>query len=200
MTLLEGGPPVVLRAEAGGTVPGEHWLGPADDADRRLLVRCVGPVLDVGCGPGRHTVALAERGIPALGLDITEAFLAVARPRGAVVMRRSVFDRVPGAGRWGTALVLDANLGIGGDLPALLERLHELVRPGGLVLAEPARGPGVGPVRVEVGGSFGPWFPWVDIDEVALLAAVDRQAGFVVEERWTDEDRTFLALRRGPQP
>ena len=198
VSVIDPLPPVVLRGGAGKAVPGERWLGPADGVDHRLLDRCVGPVLDVGCGPGRHTVALAERGVPVLGVDITESLLAVARPRGAVVMRRSVFDRVPGTGRWGTALVLDANLGIGGDLAVLLGRLHELVRPGGLVLAEPAAGPGLGPARVEVGGAVGPWFPWVEVDEPTLLGAVETHGGFLVQDCWVDLGRTFVALTRAP--
>jgi SAM-dependent methyltransferase len=35
-------------------------------------------VLDVGCGPGRHARALAQRGIEVVGVDIAAAFLAVA--------------------------------------------------------------------------------------------------------------------------
>lgn len=35
-------------------------------------------VLDVGCGPGRHAHALAERGIEAVGIDISMAFLRAA--------------------------------------------------------------------------------------------------------------------------
>ncbi len=196
MSVLDTVAPVFLRGESGDVVRGERWLQPADGVDRRLLARCVGPVLDVGCGPGRHTVALAERGVPVLGVDITESLLAVARPRGATVLARSVFDRVPGTGRWGTVLVLDANLGIGGDLDTLLDRLHELLRPGGLVLAEPAAGPGAGAARVEVDGRPGPWFPWVDVDEEALVDTVGRRGGFCVQERWQDEGRTFVALIR----
>ncbi len=36
-------------------------------------------VLDVGCGPGRHAVELAEQGIRVVGVDISERFVAVAR-------------------------------------------------------------------------------------------------------------------------
>ena len=32
-------------------------------------------VLDLGCGPGRHAAALADRGIEVVGVDISEAFL-----------------------------------------------------------------------------------------------------------------------------
>jgi len=35
-------------------------------------------VLDVGCGPGRHSVELASRGIRAVGIDISERFIEVA--------------------------------------------------------------------------------------------------------------------------
>jgi SAM-dependent methyltransferase len=36
-------------------------------------------VLDVGCGPGRHSLALARRGIEVVGVDISTTFLDVAR-------------------------------------------------------------------------------------------------------------------------
>jgi SAM-dependent methyltransferase len=35
-------------------------------------------VLDVGCGPGRHSVELARRGIEAVGVDISQPFLDLA--------------------------------------------------------------------------------------------------------------------------
>ena len=36
-------------------------------------------VLDVGCGPGRHSHSLAERGFMVLGVDISDTFIDVAR-------------------------------------------------------------------------------------------------------------------------
>ena len=48
------------------TVPLNRWFGAIDRTDAGLLRQVRGPVLDVGCGPGRHVVALAERGVPAL--------------------------------------------------------------------------------------------------------------------------------------
>ena len=47
-------------------------------------------VLDVGCGPGRHTYALAERGIAVHGVDIAQTFIDLARdraPQGATFER-----------------------------------------------------------------------------------------------------------------
>jgi SAM-dependent methyltransferase len=43
-------------------------------------------ILEVGCGPGRHAHALADRGFDVLGVDISERFVALARetaPPGA---------------------------------------------------------------------------------------------------------------------
>lgn len=47
-------------------------------------------VLDVGCGPGRHAHALAERGIVVHGIDISRRFVELARrdaPDGATFER-----------------------------------------------------------------------------------------------------------------
>ena len=47
-------------------------------------------VLDVGCGPGRHTHELARRGIEAHGVDISQAFVDIASqsaPIGATFER-----------------------------------------------------------------------------------------------------------------
>ena len=38
-------------------------------------------VLDVGCGPGRHAFALAERGIEVHGIDISKTFVDIASRR-----------------------------------------------------------------------------------------------------------------------
>ena len=89
-------------------------------------------------GPDRAglTVALAERGIPALAIDITPYAVALARSSGALALQRDVFGRLPGTGRWETVLLADGNIGIGGDPAALLRRARDLLAPHGAVVAE----------------------------------------------------------------
>jgi SAM-dependent methyltransferase len=134
-------------------------------------------VLDVGCGPGRFPAALAATGRPALGIDTSAIAVAEARDRGAPVLRRSVFDPLPGEGRWGAVLLIDGNVGIGGDPVALLARTARLLRPGGTVVAEvdPRGRPSEAlTVRIEAPGvSPGAWFPWatVGVDGIAAVAA-----------------------------
>lgn len=48
-------------------------------------------LLDVGCGPGRHAVALAEQGHRVVGVDISDSFLDLARRRA---VEAGVGDRV----------------------------------------------------------------------------------------------------------
>jgi SAM-dependent methyltransferase len=153
----------------------DRWHTEADDVERALLAAVPDPVLDIGCGPGRLVAALAAEGRIALGVDPSPAAIAAAARRGIPALRRSVFDPLPGEQRWGTVLLLDGNVGIGGDPVALLARAASLLRPGGVVVAEveaPGTRTGTRTVRVESAAGAGPWFSWarVGADRFADLA------------------------------
>ena len=190
---------LLLRDEAGATrpVPLDVWLGPAGPVDERVLARARGPVLDVGCGPGRHVHALARRGVLAVGIDVSPAAVALARRRGAMVLEASIFDRIPGVGAWRTALVLDGNIGIGGHPDALLARLAALLAPGGAVLTE-LDPPGYGivreRVRLEEGDAASDWFAWARVGADAVDGPA-RAAGLRAVARWCDDGRWFTELR-----
>jgi SAM-dependent methyltransferase len=56
--------------------------GTRQEIDFLVEVLQLGPgsrVLDVGCGPGRHALELARRGISVVGIDISESFVRLAR-------------------------------------------------------------------------------------------------------------------------
>jgi SAM-dependent methyltransferase len=176
-------------------LPVQEWLT-GRPGDAALLDRCAGPTLDIGSGPGRLTVALAERGVPALGIDVTPYTVELCRAAGGLALHRDVFDRVPGTGRWQTVLLADGNIGIGGDPEILLLRVAELMRPRGQALVE-VTGPGTGTrtewVRLRsTAGSEG-WFRWaqVSLDDVSALTA---RCGLTVTDQWTEEARWFVTL------
>jgi SAM-dependent methyltransferase len=174
----------------------EHWLN-VRPGDASMVDRCNGPTLDVGSGPGRLTVALAERGIPALGIDVTPFAVHIARAAGALTLLRDVFGPVPGTGRWMTVLLADGNIGIGGDPVALLRRVSELLTSHGQALVE-VQPPGAAlrseQVRLRHGGQTSAWFPWayVGADQIAGLAV---DAGLQAAETWSAHGRWFTLLR-----
>jgi SAM-dependent methyltransferase len=170
--------PVVLRAEDGTALPLEpaRWHADPSVDEEVLLAGVDGPVLDVGCGPGRLVLALARRGVVALGVDPAPAACVLARRRGAPVLHRSIFDPLPGQGRWRTILLADGNVGIGGDPGRLLRRCRDLLAAEGTIVVEVEPPSGEGwqryRARLERGDRHGPWFTWavVDADGIATLA------------------------------
>ncbi|MFD9359660.1 hypothetical protein [Streptomyces sp. NPDC060031] len=96
-------------------------------------------------------------------------------------MSRSVFDPLPDEGRWGTALLIDGNIGIGGAPRRLPQRVREVVAPEGLLLVETTPGDVDERRRVRIHSGHRPVstvFPWA------------------VAERWTSaRGRHFVALR-----
>ncbi len=59
-----------------------RWSAAADRVDRSLLEGADGPVIDIGCGPGRMLVAARALGIPSLGVDVSAEAVAIARRSG----------------------------------------------------------------------------------------------------------------------
>ncbi|MET7937190.1 methyltransferase domain-containing protein [Streptomyces sp. NPDC005322] len=202
--LRAGRGPLFLRRADGWMLPleVERWCADADAADRTVLRRCRGPILDIGCGPGRLVAALALLGRPCLGIDVSRAAVARTVGAGGPALCRSVFDPLPGEGRWGTALLIDGNIGIGGDPKALLARVGRLVTPDGLLLVEvaPADVDERVQVRVDDGrGAMGTAFPWARVGAPALVRHA-RAAGWAAVERWTALGRDFLALQPSTTP
>jgi SAM-dependent methyltransferase len=174
-------------------LPLARWHGRATAADLLVLEQARGPVLDVGCGPGRHLEALAARGVPALGLDISATAVRLARRRGVRAVRGSVWGVLPGPRTWGTVLLLDGTLGLDGRPRALLRRASGLLAPGGCVLVEVDAGGAPGPVRLV--GADGPSAPfewaavgWGDLDALAA------SAGYAVGWRRRCGERGFARL------
>lgn len=100
-------------------------------------------VLDVGCGPGRHSHALARRGIRAVGVDVAHRFVELARdnaPPGAGFVRGDA-RRLPVAPASADAVICLCQGGFGllggggGELAALGEMAGALRVGGRLALS-----------------------------------------------------------------
>ncbi|MEB3980524.1 SAM-dependent methyltransferase [Mycobacterium sp. 663a-19] len=181
-----GGERCWIRHEDGElrVLPAHRWLGarrPEPDAvdevfDEAVTRMCVGPTIELGCGPGRLVARLIRRGVPALGVDRSAAAIRLAGRGGAAALLGDVFEPLPWAGRWQTVLLVDGNVGLGGDPRRILGRAAELLGRGGRCVAEfDAEAIGIRSrwVRLESAHDVGPWFRWasVGVDSAAALAA-----------------------------
>ena len=196
--LLGGSTQVVDRRGRRRAMPLTVWSGGVSAGDEGLLRACTGPTLDVGCGPGRLTAALTERAVPALGVDISAVAVRLTLERGGLAIQRSVFDVLPGRGRWHSLLLADGNVGIGGNPVALLARCRELICDQGTVLldlTEPGSGLLIEELRLIESGLISPPFRWCQLG-VDALGPVAAAAGLVIRDVWTMDGRWQAELAR----
>ncbi|THA56831.1 bifunctional 2-polyprenyl-6-hydroxyphenol methylase/3-demethylubiquinol 3-O-methyltransferase UbiG [Streptomyces sp. A1136] len=200
VALRSGRGPLFLRRGDGWLLPldVERWCEEPDEADWTVLDRCRGAVLDIGCGPGRLVSALAARGHRSLGIDVSPEAVALTARSGGTALHRSVFDALPGEGRWDTALLIDGNIGIGGDPAALLRRMAEVLAGSGTLVVECAEVEVDERCEVRVAdgrGGLGTPFPWARVG-TAALAAHASASGWALSHRWSVRGRAFVELTR----
>ena len=160
-------------------------------------------VLEIGCGTGCSTVALAEQGARVTAIDINESSLAVARERCALHGLEAEFQRANaealqttfGARRF-DAVVLVAVL----EHMTLLERLSamngawELLRPGGLWVCSET------PNRLwyfDDHTSLLPFYSWLPDDLAFRYSRFSPRSGFNAGFREATPEAALEFLRQG---
>ncbi len=133
-------------AELGDSL-GENYLrysftkGTAQEVEFLLDALDIRPgarILDVGCGPGRHAIALAEKGFAVTGIDVSGGFLEVARraaeERGVkVALFRQDARSMPFADEFDAVIsICQGGFGLMGDDDSLiLHRMAEALKTNG---------------------------------------------------------------------
>ncbi len=129
---------------------GAHYLHLYSHRDEQEAASCVaalerlrplgeGPVLDLGCGAGRHLPFLARRGVRGAGLDLSAPLLREAARNGAAAAEyplvRGDMRRLPlRDGSFAAVLSLFTAFGYFGRLAAhdaILQEIGRVLRPGG---------------------------------------------------------------------
>jgi ubiquinone/menaquinone biosynthesis C-methylase UbiE len=95
----------------------------------RLLGEGSGSLLDVGCGTGSYTAALAERGWDVTGVDISEDMLRLARERGVPGVNADATSLPFEDASFDSAISLFTNTDFD-DLAAAVREIVRVLRPG----------------------------------------------------------------------
>jgi SAM-dependent methyltransferase len=177
----------------------------------RALLACLAeqaeagaPIADLGCGPGHVAAWLADRGVAAVGIDLSPAMIAAGR-RDYPQAEFRVGDmlEIPAAeGELGAAIAFYSIIHLqAAELPRAFGEIHRVLRPGGLLL-----------VAFHIGAEVRHLDQWwghaVDVDfrfyqPSEIVGAVDR-AGFQTEMKLervsypgeVDTRRAYLLARR----
>ena len=113
-----------------------HW--PAHQ--KRAMKYARGRVLDIGCGAGRHSLYLQERGLDITGLDNSPLAIEVCKARGlkktAVLSVNQINSRL---GVFDTVLMMGNNFGLFGSFEGarrLLKKISKITSENGRIIAE----------------------------------------------------------------
>jgi SAM-dependent methyltransferase len=192
--------PEIVEREDGFTQSGagpEVYLSAPKDwplAERQAIPIMRGKVLDVGCGAGRVSLALQDRGVPVVGLDWSARAVEAARLCGVKEVRRGSIDHLERVIPQFDSIVLFGN---NFGLFRTPDHAHELLRewarrakpetriflestsayfggaPGFDRLyyrrnKEAGRPPGSVQLRYRYEGLTGDWFTWLFVSQVEM--------------------------------
>lgn len=127
-----------LNSGAGGAYLSQYKDWPAREKSALRLAK--GRVLDIGCGAGRHSLFLQEKGLVVTGIDISPFAIRVCRARGLKNTRVMSIEEVgPSLGKFDTILMLGNNFGLFSNKSKarmLLRRFLNLTNPKARIIAE----------------------------------------------------------------
>ncbi len=156
-----------------------------------------GRVLEIGSGPGWDADRLEDSGLTVRRTDVTQAFIDLQRARGKDVDRLDVISDDLG-GPYEAVVMLHVLQHVEPkDVPAVLNKVADALRPGACFLVSIPRGEGAG---WEIGESGRQYYRALRSTEELL----DALRGVGLEPEWTDQsvdDDGWLAVmarRRGP--
>ncbi len=108
--------------------------------ERKAMRYVRGKVLDIGCGAGRHSLYLQEKGFDILGMDVSPLAIKVCKLRGLKKVKRLSIDEINrNLGEFDTLLMFGNNFGLFESFNKarrLLKRFYKITSDRARIIAE----------------------------------------------------------------
>jgi len=109
------------------------------DLEKKSIRYAKGQILDIGCGVGRHSLYLQQKGYNVLAIDNSPLAVEVCKMRGVKNTKISSSSNLNfQKNSYDTVLLLGGNFGLGGTPEGtnkMLKQLHNTVKPEGIIIA-----------------------------------------------------------------
>lgn len=119
--------------------------GMLDAFAETVLASGLGPVADLGCGPGKVTAYLARRGVPAFGVDLSPEMVALARrahPHLEFTVGSMTAPAIDDDALGGILAYYSTHHTPPDQLPVVFGEFHRTLAPGGHVMVAGHTGAG----------------------------------------------------------
>jgi len=186
--------------------------------EKRAMEFVKGKILDVGCGAGRHSLSLQDRGLDVIGIDISPLAIKVCKLRGlkkARVMSIENVDFKPNS--FDTIIMMGNNFGLFGSFKKarrLLKKFYKMTSKNALIIAdtrdpyktdnpshleyhrlnrEKGRMGGQVKIRIRFRKCVGRWFDYLMVSKEEMKHIL-KGTGWKVEQFIDSENSQYVAI------
>lgn len=209
-----------------GSAPGSYFLeyDQWSPLEQQAINRARGRVLDIGCGAGRHSLYLQERGFDVTAIDNSPGAIEVCKQRGlhkAMVKPITDIDEFE-ANSFDTILMLGNNFGLFGDAEnakTVLEKMSRITSLEAQIIAgtrnpytttdsehleyhemnrQRGRMPGQIRMRIRYGKAVGMWFDYLFVSPEEMRQIVEKSEWQIKEFLESGDANYFAVIGRKP--
>jgi SAM-dependent methyltransferase len=193
----------------------EQWL----PLEKQAIEYAKGRILDIGCGAGRHSLYLQQKGFDVTGIDNSPGAIKVCKLRGlkkAIVRPATDVDKFKPKS-FETIIMLGNNFGLMGGFDQareILKKLYRITTPDVQIIAQSlnpyktgnplhleyhklnkkrGRMPGQLKMRVRFGKTIGEWFDYLFVSPEEMQDIL-RDTAWQIEKIINPEEAHYIAI------